>query len=92
MGQCVRGLAQELGGSLTGSLTPKAPQSPLGKMKSYTLIDFSELGSTFKSLPEQSVNATAAAQHSSTSLCLLDEELMSLGPYLGLRDGVVLDP
>ncbi|XP_038274273.1 probable glutamate--tRNA ligase, mitochondrial isoform X7 [Dermochelys coriacea] len=65
--------------SVTISTDASAPQSPLGSTKSYTLIDFSELGSMFESLSEQSVNATAAAQHSSPSACLLDEELMSLG-------------
>ncbi|XP_067390209.1 ADP-ribosylation factor-binding protein GGA2 [Emydura macquarii macquarii] len=77
--QVVVGHDQGSRSSMTSPTDVSAPQSLLGKMKSYTLIDFSELGSTFKFLPEQSMNATAAAQHSSTSACLLDEELMSLG-------------
>nr|XP_042708948.1 ADP-ribosylation factor-binding protein GGA2 isoform X2 [Chrysemys picta bellii] len=77
--QVVVGHDQGRRSSVTSSTDASAPQSPLGGTKSYTLIDFSELGSMLKSLPEQGVNTTAAAQHGSTSACLLDEELMSLG-------------
>ncbi|XP_044836449.1 ADP-ribosylation factor-binding protein GGA2 isoform X2 [Mauremys mutica] len=77
--QVVVGHDQGRRSSVTSSTDASAPQSPQGSTKSYTLIDFSELGSMFESLPQQGVNATAAAQHSSTSACLLDEELMSLG-------------
>ncbi|XP_065416428.1 ADP-ribosylation factor-binding protein GGA2 isoform X1 [Chrysemys picta bellii] len=77
--QVVVGHDQGRRSSVTSSTDASAPQSPLRGTKSYTLIDFSELGSMLKSLPEQGVNTTAAAQHGSTSACLLDEELMSLG-------------
>lgn len=52
-------------------------------MKSYTLIDFSELEATSQSPTDQFANIAAASRHSSTtSTCLLDEELKSLGLYV----------
>uniref|UniRef100_A0A8C8RU51 Golgi associated, gamma adaptin ear containing, ARF binding protein 2 n=1 Tax=Pelusios castaneus TaxID=367368 RepID=A0A8C8RU51_9SAUR len=66
-------------GAASSSTDAAAPHSPLDGTKSYRLIDFSELGSTFESLPEPSMNVTAAATQRSTSTCLLDEEFMSLG-------------
>ncbi|XP_074867061.1 ADP-ribosylation factor-binding protein GGA2 isoform X2 [Carettochelys insculpta] len=65
--------------SVTSSTDASAP-SPRRSMKSYTLIDFSELGPMFEWLPNQHATATAAtAPNSSSSACLLDEELVSLG-------------
>ncbi|XP_075756063.1 ADP-ribosylation factor-binding protein GGA2 isoform X2 [Pelodiscus sinensis] len=65
--------------SATSSTDASAPRSPPGATKCYTLIDFSELDSRPASPPARSGNAPATAQRSSTSSCLLDEELMALG-------------
>ncbi|XP_025064003.1 ADP-ribosylation factor-binding protein GGA2 isoform X2 [Alligator sinensis] len=55
-------------------------QPPQGTVKSYTLIDFSELDATSQLPPDPWEDEEAASRHSSTtSTCLLEEELMSLG-------------
>ncbi|XP_010288938.1 PREDICTED: ADP-ribosylation factor-binding protein GGA2 [Phaethon lepturus] len=68
------------GGSATSSADAPACRTAPRRMKSYTLIDFSELEATAQSPAEQFANITTASRHSSTtSTCLLDEELKSLG-------------
>lgn len=52
-------------------------------MKSYTLIDFSELEAMSQPPADQFSDITSASRHSSTtSACLLEEELKSLGLYV----------
>lgn len=49
-------------------------------MKSYTLIDFSELDAMAQTPPDPFADTPSASRHSSTtSTCLLEEELQSLG-------------
>ncbi|XP_074914847.1 ADP-ribosylation factor-binding protein GGA2 [Buteo buteo] len=68
------------GGSATSSADAAACRPTPRRMKSYTLIDFSELEATSQSPTDQFANTTTASRHSSTtSTCLLDEELKSLG-------------
>ncbi|XP_010568812.1 PREDICTED: ADP-ribosylation factor-binding protein GGA2 isoform X2 [Haliaeetus leucocephalus] len=68
------------GGSATSSADAAACRPTPRRMKSYTLIDFSELEATSQSPTDQFANITTASRHSSTtSTCLLDEELKSLG-------------
>nr|XP_010305445.1 PREDICTED: ADP-ribosylation factor-binding protein GGA2 [Balearica regulorum gibbericeps] len=68
------------GGSVTSSAdAPECRPTPR-RMKSYTLIDFSELEATCQSPTDQLANVTTTSRHgSTTSTCLLDEELKSLG-------------
>ncbi|GAB0196422.1 ADP-ribosylation factor-binding protein GGA2 [Grus japonensis] len=68
------------GGSVTSSAdAPECRPTPR-RVKSYTLIDFSELEATSQSPTDQFANVTTASRHgSTTSTCLLDEELKSLG-------------
>ncbi|KAM9222928.1 ADP-ribosylation factor-binding protein GGA2 [Leptosomus discolor] len=67
------------GGSATGSADAPACRPAPRRMKSYTLIDFSELEATSQAPTDQSANITSASRHSSTSsACLLDEELQTL--------------
>ncbi|XP_062470718.1 ADP-ribosylation factor-binding protein GGA2 [Pezoporus occidentalis] len=68
------------GGPVTSSMDAPAHQPPQRRMKSYTLIDFSELEATSQCATDQSANTTTTSCHSSTtSACLLEEELKSLG-------------
>ncbi|KAM6121508.1 ADP-ribosylation factor-binding protein GGA2 [Phoenicopterus ruber ruber] len=68
------------GGLATSSADAPARRPAPRRMKSYTLIDFSELEATSPSPTDQLANITTASRHSSTtSTCLLDEELQSLG-------------
>lgn len=65
---------------LTFPAVPAVVQPPQGTVKSYTLIDFSELDATSQLPPDPWEDEEAASRHSSTtSTCLLEEELMSLG-------------
>ncbi|XP_064376062.1 ADP-ribosylation factor-binding protein GGA2 isoform X3 [Dromaius novaehollandiae] len=65
--------------SVTLSAIFKACQTPPRRMKSYTLIDFSELEATSQSSTDQFSKIIPASRHSSTaSTSLLDEELTSL--------------
>ncbi|XP_068765260.1 ADP-ribosylation factor-binding protein GGA2 isoform X2 [Struthio camelus] len=67
------------GGSATSSTGAPACQTPPRRMKSYTLIDFSELEATSQSPTDQFAKLIPASRHSSTvSTCLLDEDLTSL--------------
>ncbi|XP_067162431.1 ADP-ribosylation factor-binding protein GGA2 isoform X2 [Apteryx mantelli] len=67
------------GGSVASSTDAPACQTPPRRMKSYTLIDFSELEATSQSPTDQFAKTVPASRHSSTtSTCLLDEELTSL--------------
>ncbi|KAM6299386.1 ADP-ribosylation factor-binding protein GGA2 [Aegotheles albertisi] len=68
------------GGSATSSSDAPACRPAPRRMKSYTLIDFSELEVTSQSGTDQCANTTSASRHgSTTSTCLLEEELKSLG-------------
>ncbi|XP_072734102.1 ADP-ribosylation factor-binding protein GGA2 [Ciconia boyciana] len=87
------------GGSATGSADAPACRTAPRRMKSYTLIDFSELEATSQSPTDHVANTATASRHgSTTSTCLLDEELKSLGlgdspvvqkppPDFGLAEG-----
>ncbi|KAM7091521.1 ADP-ribosylation factor-binding protein GGA2 [Ciconia maguari] len=87
------------GGSATGSADAPACRTAPRRMKSYTLIDFSELEATSQSPTDRVANTATASRHgSTTSTCLLDEELKSLGlsnspvvqkppPDFGLAEG-----
>ncbi|XP_010203003.2 ADP-ribosylation factor-binding protein GGA2 [Colius striatus] len=66
------------GGSATDSADERACRPTPRRMKSYTLIDFSELEVTSQSPTDQFANTTSR-HGSTTSACLLDEELKSLG-------------
>ncbi|XP_069725999.1 ADP-ribosylation factor-binding protein GGA2 [Phaenicophaeus curvirostris] len=68
------------GGSATGSTDATAQRPAPRRMKSYTLIDFSELEATAQALTDQSADVTTASRHgSTTSTCLLEEEFTLLG-------------
>ncbi|XP_040448146.1 ADP-ribosylation factor-binding protein GGA2 isoform X2 [Falco naumanni] len=67
------------GGSATSSADAPACRPTPRRMKSYTLIDFSELEATSQSPTDHSANIPATSHHGSTSTCLLDEEFKSLG-------------
>ncbi|XP_010000889.1 PREDICTED: ADP-ribosylation factor-binding protein GGA2 [Chaetura pelagica] len=68
------------GGSATSSADAPACQPAPQHVRSYTLIDFSELEVTSQSPTDQSANTTTTSQRgSTTSTCLLDEELKALG-------------
>ncbi|KAM6352518.1 ADP-ribosylation factor-binding protein GGA2 isoform 2-T2 [Alca torda] len=68
------------GSSATNSADAPACRPAPRRMKSYTLIDFSELEATSQSPTDQFANITTASRHgSTTSTCLLDEEFQSLG-------------
>ncbi|XP_010150663.1 PREDICTED: ADP-ribosylation factor-binding protein GGA2, partial [Eurypyga helias] len=84
LGQCRQVVAScESGGggcSATGSADTAACPTAPRRMKSYTLIDFSELEATPQPCTDESGDITTTSRHSSTSSsCLLDEELRSLG-------------
>ncbi|XP_035759444.1 ADP-ribosylation factor-binding protein GGA2 isoform X2 [Egretta garzetta] len=84
LGQYRQGVASQEngggGGSATSSADVPACRTTPRRMKSYTLIDFSELEATSQSPTDPSANITTASRHSSTtSTCLLDEEFKSLG-------------
>lgn len=51
-------------------------------MKSYALIDFSELEAASQSPADQFATVTASRHGSTTSACLLEEDLTSLGLYV----------
>ncbi|XP_075574405.1 ADP-ribosylation factor-binding protein GGA2 [Pelecanus crispus] len=68
------------GGSATSSADAPACRPAPRRMKSYTLIDFSELEAMSQSPADDFENITTASHHgSTTSTCLLDEDLKSLG-------------
>ncbi|XP_053936720.1 ADP-ribosylation factor-binding protein GGA2 [Cuculus canorus] len=68
------------GGSATSSTDATARQPAPRRMKSYTLIDFSELEMTPQVPTDQSADVITTSRHSSTtSACLLEEEFGSLG-------------
>ncbi|XP_021266687.1 ADP-ribosylation factor-binding protein GGA2 [Numida meleagris] len=68
------------GCSASSSSDAPAHRTPPRRMKSYTLIDFSELEAMSQSPTDQFSDVTSASRHSSTtSTCLLEEELKSLG-------------
>ncbi|XP_074960652.1 ADP-ribosylation factor-binding protein GGA2 isoform X1 [Phalacrocorax aristotelis] len=68
------------GDSATSSADAPACRAAPRRMKSYTLIDFSELEATSQSPTDQFANRTTASRHGrTTSTCLLDEEFKSLG-------------
>ncbi|XP_068003512.1 ADP-ribosylation factor-binding protein GGA2 isoform X2 [Melanerpes formicivorus] len=75
--------SQENGGggaSATSSADAPAPQAAPRRTRSYTLIDFSELERTSQGPPAQSGSRATTARHSSTSsACLLEEQLQALG-------------
>ncbi|KAM6055044.1 ADP-ribosylation factor-binding protein GGA2 isoform 2-T2 [Chlamydotis macqueenii] len=68
------------GGLATSSADAPACRPAPRRMKSYTLIDFSELEATSQAPAEQFADISTASRHgSTTSACLLEEELKSLG-------------
>ncbi|KAI6076641.1 ADP-ribosylation factor-binding protein GGA2 [Aix galericulata] len=74
------------GGSVTGLSDAPACRPAPRRMKSYTLIDFSELEATSQSPTDQFSDVTTASRHSSTtSSCLLEEELIGLSNSPGLQ-------
>ncbi|NXC20598.1 GGA1 protein, partial [Corythaeola cristata] len=84
LGQCRQVVASlENGGggaSATSSAEAPACRPAPRRMKSYTLIDFSELEATSQSPTDQFADVATASRHGSTaSACLLDEELNALG-------------
>ncbi|POI25156.1 hypothetical protein CIB84_011094, partial [Bambusicola thoracicus] len=75
------------GCSASSSSDTPAHRTPPRRMKSYTLIDFSELEAMAQPPADQFSDITSASRHSSTtSACLLEEELKSLD----LSDSLVL--
>ncbi|XP_031462861.1 ADP-ribosylation factor-binding protein GGA2 [Phasianus colchicus] len=83
------GSQEDGGGGCSASSSSDAPahRTPPRRMKSYTLIDFSELEAMAQSPADQFSDITSASRHSSTtSACLLEEELKSLD----LSDSLVL--
>ncbi|XP_010718093.1 ADP-ribosylation factor-binding protein GGA2 [Meleagris gallopavo] len=99
------GSHEDGGGGCSASSSSDAPAhwTPPRRMKSYTLIDFSELEAMAQSPADQFSDNTSASRHSSTtSACLLEEELKSLDlsdslvlqkppPDLGLSEAAVLN-
>ncbi|XP_062359345.1 ADP-ribosylation factor-binding protein GGA2 isoform X2 [Cinclus cinclus] len=85
LGQCRQAVAsQESGdGAASAASSAHAPGCPAAprRIKSYTLMDFSELEAMTQSPPEPLADTPPASQrHGSTaSSCLLEEELQSLG-------------
>ncbi|NWI70808.1 GGA1 protein, partial [Todus mexicanus] len=74
------------GGSGASSADAPACRPAPRRMKSYTLIDFSEVDAMSQSPPDQFANETTTSRHgSTTSTCLLEEELESLGLSVLLR-------
>ncbi|XP_009090267.3 ADP-ribosylation factor-binding protein GGA2 isoform X1 [Serinus canaria] len=68
------------GGSAASSARAPACRAAPRRTRSYTLIDFSELEATALTPPEPSADTASASRHSSTtSSCLLEEQLHSLG-------------
>ncbi|XP_032303469.1 ADP-ribosylation factor-binding protein GGA2 isoform X2 [Coturnix japonica] len=83
------GSHEDGGGECSASSTSDTPAHRMTprRMKSYTLIDFSELEAMSQSPADQFSDITSASRHSSTtSACLLEEELKSLD----LSDSLVL--
>ncbi|XP_059717382.1 ADP-ribosylation factor-binding protein GGA2 isoform X2 [Haemorhous mexicanus] len=67
-------------GSAASSARAPACRAAPRRTRSYTLIDFSELEATALTPPEPSADTASASRHgSSTSSCLLEEQLHSLG-------------
>ncbi|XP_026715152.1 ADP-ribosylation factor-binding protein GGA2 isoform X3 [Athene cunicularia] len=67
------------GGSAPSSAEAPACRPAPRRMKSYTLIDFSELEATSRSPTDPFANVPSTSRHgSTTSTCLLHEELKSL--------------
>ncbi|XP_041893533.1 ADP-ribosylation factor-binding protein GGA2 [Corvus kubaryi] len=67
-------------GSAASSAHAPACRAAPRRMKSYTLIDFSELEAMAQTPPDPFADTPSASRHSSTtSTCLLEEELQSLG-------------
>ncbi|XP_039934619.1 ADP-ribosylation factor-binding protein GGA2 [Hirundo rustica] len=73
--------SQENGdGAAPAASSAPACRAARQRIKSYTLIDFSELDATAQTPPDPSADTASASRHSSTaSTCLLEEELQSLG-------------
>ncbi|XP_042720579.1 ADP-ribosylation factor-binding protein GGA2 isoform X3 [Lagopus leucura] len=83
------GSHEDSGGGCSASSSSDAPahRTPPRRVKSYTLIDFSELEAMAQAPADQFSDITSASRHSSTtSACLLEEELKSLD----LSDSLVL--
>ncbi|XP_072204965.1 ADP-ribosylation factor-binding protein GGA2 isoform X2 [Excalfactoria chinensis] len=83
------GSHEDGGGECSASSSSDTPahRTPPRRMKSYTLIDFSELEAMSQSPADQFSDITSASRHSSTtSACLLEEELKALD----LSDSLVL--
>lgn len=77
--------------SLTLPALSKAHRTPPRRVKSYTLIDFSELEAMAQAPADQFSDITSASRHSSTtSACLLEEELKSLGLYVQFSTALAL--
>lgn len=87
---CPHGCATPFWRFLTNSVSvPPACRAAPGRVKSYTLIDFSELEAVAQTPPAPSADTPSASRHSSTaSTCLLEDELQSLGLWVPL--GVTL--
>ncbi|XP_063270620.1 ADP-ribosylation factor-binding protein GGA2 isoform X2 [Prinia subflava] len=79
LGQYRQAVASQESEDGAGSAASSAPgRAAPGRIKSYTLMDFSELEA--QSPPEPCADTPWASRHSSTaSTCLLEEELQSLG-------------
>ncbi|NXT93805.1 GGA2 protein, partial [Anhinga rufa] len=81
------------GSSATSSADAPACRTAPRRMKSYTLIDFSELEAISQSPTDQFANTTTASCHDrTTSTCLLDEEFKSLGLYMQVSTVLPLLP
>ncbi|XP_032930382.1 ADP-ribosylation factor-binding protein GGA2 isoform X2 [Catharus ustulatus] len=81
LGQCRQAVASQDSGDGAASAASSAHAPAPRRIKSYTLIDFSELEPPAQSPPEPLADAPWASQrHGSTaSTCLLEEDLESLG-------------
>ncbi|KAM4891790.1 ADP-ribosylation factor-binding protein GGA2 [Sylvia borin] len=82
LGQYRQVVASQENGDGAGPAASSAPgcRAAPGRIKSYTLIDFSELEAVAQTPPDPSADTPLASRHSSTtSTCLLEEELQSLG-------------
>ncbi|KAF2985607.1 hypothetical protein EK904_005117 [Melospiza melodia maxima] len=67
-------------GSAASSARAPACRAAPRRTRSYTLIDFSELEAVAQTAPEPSADTASAPRHGSTSSsCLLEEQLHSLG-------------
>ncbi|XP_071427197.1 ADP-ribosylation factor-binding protein GGA2 isoform X2 [Pithys albifrons albifrons] len=77
----VVGSQDSAGGAAASSCASVPAHRPAPRrMKSYTLMDFSELEATAQTPTDPSADTASASRHgSTTSMCLLEEELQSLG-------------